>query len=77
MASGSVARRSHLALGLSSCAAQAQPQSGVLADLALRARLEETGLAPYGGPPERLATHLGAELRHHAEIVRRSGARLD
>lgn len=48
-----------------------------LADPAARARLEEAGLAPYGGPPERLATHLAEELSRHAEIVRRSGARLD
>ncbi|WP_236033971.1 Bug family tripartite tricarboxylate transporter substrate binding protein [Belnapia mucosa] len=51
--------------------------NAVLADAAARARLEEAGLELYGGPPERLAAHLAEELRRHAEIVRRSGARLD
>lgn len=49
----------------------------VLADPAARQRLGDAGMEVYGGPPERLATHLAAELRRHAEIVRRSGARLD
>ena len=45
--------------------------------VALGERLGDAGMEVYGGPPERLATHLAAELRRHAEIVRRSGARLD
>ncbi len=49
----------------------------VLADAAARRHLEEAGLEILGGPPERLAGYLAAELRRHAEIVRMSGARLD
>lgn len=49
----------------------------VLADPTARQRLGDAGMEVYGGPPERLATHLAEELRRHAEIVRRSGARLD
>ena len=49
----------------------------VLADPAASRRLGDAGMEVYGGPPERLPTHLAGELRRHAEIVRRSGARLD
>lgn len=42
-----------------------------------RARLEAAGLEVYGGPPERLAEHLRAEIARHAELVRVSGARID
>ena len=42
-----------------------------------RGRLEAAGLEVYGGPPERLAAHLRAEIARHAELVRISGARLD
>lgn len=49
----------------------------VLGDPAARQRLQDAGMEIYGGQPERLAAHLADELRRHAEIVRRSGARLD
>ena len=49
----------------------------VLADPAARQRLGDAGMEVYGGPPERLAAHLAAEMQRHAEIVRRCGARLD
>jgi tripartite-type tricarboxylate transporter receptor subunit TctC len=46
-------------------------------DREARGRLEAAGLEVYGGPPERLATHLRAEIVRHAELVRVSSARLD
>lgn len=49
----------------------------VLTDPEAGSRLQEAGLEIYGGPPERLAAHLAAELRRHAAVVRASGARLD
>jgi tripartite-type tricarboxylate transporter receptor subunit TctC len=49
----------------------------ILGDPEGRARLEAAGLEVYGGPPERLAAHLRAEIARHAELVRVSGARLD
>ncbi|HYF06846.1 MAG TPA: tripartite tricarboxylate transporter substrate binding protein [Acetobacteraceae bacterium] len=51
--------------------------NGVLQDAEARARLQGAGLDILGGPPERLADLLRAEIARHAEIVRASGARLD
>jgi tripartite-type tricarboxylate transporter receptor subunit TctC len=49
----------------------------IFGDAEARGRLEAAGLEVYGGPPERLAAHLRAEIARHAELVRISGARLD
>ena len=49
----------------------------ILADPEARTRLTATGLDIFGGTPERVTTHLTAELRRHAELVRLSGARMD
>ena len=49
----------------------------IFGDAEARAPLEAAGLEVYGGPPERLAEHLRAEIARHAELVRLSGARLD
>jgi tripartite-type tricarboxylate transporter receptor subunit TctC len=49
----------------------------IFGDAEARGRLEAAGLEVYGGPRERLAAHLRAEIARHAELVRISGARLD
>lgn len=49
----------------------------VLADPEARKRLETAGLEVLGGTPEALAQHLRAEIAAHAELVRRSGVRID
>ena len=47
----------------------------VLADPEARGRFEAAGMATLGGPPERLATFLHAEIESHAALVQASGAR--
>lgn len=51
--------------------------NAVLADTEARGRLEAAGLDILGGPPERLAALLTAELARHAALVRAAGIRID
>lgn len=51
--------------------------NAVLADPEARKRLETAGLEVLGGTREALAQHLRAEIAAHAELVRRSGVRID
>lgn len=51
--------------------------SAALATSDLRSWLAAQGSEPVGGPPEVLAAQLRADLPRWAEVVRRSGARLD
>lgn len=49
----------------------------VLAEPEAKKRLETAGLEVLGGTREALARHLAAEIAAHAELVRRSGLRID
>ena len=44
-----------------------------LADEAVRARLRDLGARPEGGPPERFAAHVGAEIARWRQVVERNG----
>jgi tripartite-type tricarboxylate transporter receptor subunit TctC len=49
----------------------------VLNDPITRAKLMAMGLEPAGGTPERLSSHLQAEIRKWAEVVKFSGASVE
>ncbi len=49
----------------------------VLSDPEARGRLEAAGLEILGGTPERLAALMRDEVTRHADLVRRSGARVE
>ncbi|SHJ23355.1 Tripartite-type tricarboxylate transporter, receptor component TctC [Roseomonas rosea] len=51
--------------------------NAVLEEPALRARLEEVGFEPVGGPPEALAELIDNNLRRWARLIRETGIRAD
>jgi tripartite-type tricarboxylate transporter receptor subunit TctC len=48
-----------------------------LANETVRARLAESGASALGGPAERAAAHLSGELTRWADVVQRTGARIE
>jgi tripartite-type tricarboxylate transporter receptor subunit TctC len=51
--------------------------NAVLADTAVRARMEMVGARPLGGSPADFAAHIRRENEKWAEVIRRSGARAE
>lgn len=49
----------------------------VLADPALRQRLQEAAVVPLGGPPERMAAHLKSEAARWGEVIRTNNIRAE
>ncbi len=48
-----------------------------LAEEGVRRRMADLGVAPLGGPPERMGEHVRTEVARWAEVVRRQGIRAE